>query len=142
MMKHNDEIEMAKSNKKAEKSNFSEMINRAELSKKANKKAKKVKNLKKSNKKLKQLAAIAEKPIKSYTKTGKPSIYSEEERNHFQARIENEKKNILRSCKADAQAIIDFCDENVADEKNAAVRFARRDMRTKAVERLESNYYL
>jgi hypothetical protein len=49
------------------------------------------------------------------------------EKEQFNARIRNEKANIWRICNAQPERIIAFCNENIRDEKNAAVRFARRD---------------
>ena len=108
------------------------------LDNKAKKKAKKAKKkLKKANKKLKELAAVAdmpkqetvpemvEPPVVSYTKTGRPSMYTPEEREQFQKRIDNEKSNIVRQCSLNAERILQFCEENKMDEKNPAVRYAR-----------------
>ena len=53
--------------------------------------------------------------------------WSDEENKQFAMRIQNEKRNIWRVCKQDPQEIIKFCEANVMDEKNPAIRFARRD---------------
>ena len=53
--------------------------------------------------------------------------WTAEENKQFAMRIQNEKRNIWRVCKQDPLEIIRFCEENVADERNPAVRFARRD---------------
>lgn len=129
--------------------------------KQAAKQIKKAKKMKKALRKLDQLNAVATesgytvKPskkfvgpvqekqtptptpeIKSFTKTGKPSKYTEEERSVFQSRIDNEKKNITRICNADAATVLRFCEENKVDEKNAAVRFARQAARTWAIDQM------
>jgi hypothetical protein len=49
------------------------------------------------------------------------------EKEQFKARIANEKSNVWKQCNAQPQAIIDYITANKADERNAAVRFARRD---------------
>ena len=118
---------------------YDDYLEMLETSKKKKAKKKKLskkeaKKLKTATKKLKQLAAVAdEENIKSYTATGKPSKYTAAERSVFQARIQNEKKNIMRICNGDAQQILVFCNANKIDEKNFAVKYAREAASTWAV---------
>ena len=67
----------------------------------------------------------ARKPVQS--EPPKMRQWTDEENKQFAMRIQNEKRNIWRICKQDPQEIIKFCEENVRDERNAAIRFARRD---------------
>lgn len=52
--------------------------------------------------------------------------FTADEKAQFQARIKNEKGNIWHICQADPQRIVEYCEKNKRDERNAAVRFARQ----------------
>ena len=63
--------------------------------------------------------------------------FTDKEKAVFNARIKNEKSNIWRIGNRDPQSIIDHINANTADEKNAAVRFARRDAKAWAQRELQ-----
>ena len=108
--------------------------------KKAKKKAKKAAKLA-----LKQAKADAEHAMETYkqlleahgkkVEVEEPVIptepekreWTEAEKEAFRVRIDNEKQNISRLTQNDPEEIIKFCRANKRDEKNPAIRFARRD---------------
>ena len=102
---------------------YQEMISKKE------KKSKK-KELKRAKKKLKELAAVAtmgDNVVEIKKEAPVYAPFTDDEKKQFAIRIQNEKRNIWKMNLQDPEKIIQFCGNNVADEKNAAIRFARRD---------------
>jgi hypothetical protein len=79
---------------------------------------------------LDKLNAVATMDTVAKREAHKPPVltpFTQAEKDQFKVRIANEKSNVWRQCNAQPQAIIDYITANKADERNAAVRFARRD---------------
>jgi len=109
------------------------------VAKKAAKKAKKA--AKKAQKLDGLITKAAPVPPSVPEREEKPQYapWTDEERATFRRRIDNEKANIWKFCSKNAEEILKHCEMNEADEKNPAVKIARRDARAWAEEQLGIN---